>query len=213
MKPLGLPPTAFRKYRTSSACGYDDRVIRRRSLTVASAVSLLLCVAALVLWLASYAKTFSVRFSRPEGELFVLFDRGLVQIDAVRGDTTDSGWGFNDFRRMAGWGWDELNMFAPHASWFRSAGFGGESYSRNIGTGFWPMVSLPACVLFFPLWAVVIASLPLPIMWAIRRRRRGDRMCCPTCSYNLTGNTSGVCPECGTPTSDRKVTAWHRSNA
>lgn len=22
---------------------------------------------------------------------------------------------------------------------------------------------------------------------------------CKTCSYNLTGNTSGVCPECGTP--------------
>ena len=23
---------------------------------------------------------------------------------------------------------------------------------------------------------------------------------CQTCGYNLTGNTSGVCPECGTPT-------------
>jgi len=30
----------------------------------------------------------------------------------------------------------------------------------------------------------------------IRRRRRGE---CERCGYRLTGNTSGVCPECGTP--------------
>ena len=30
-----------------------------------------------------------------------------------------------------------------------------------------------------------------------RRRRRGE---CLTCGYNLTGNVSGVCPECGTQT-------------
>ena len=36
-----------------------------------------------------------------------------------------------------------------------------------------------------------------------RRRLRLDRTAsgeCVTCGYNLTGNTSGVCPECGTPT-------------
>ncbi|HSZ60064.1 MAG TPA: hypothetical protein VK797_30755 [Tepidisphaeraceae bacterium] len=37
--------------------------------------------------------------------------------------------------------------------------------------------------------------------WALARRAGGDStaICrCPACSYNLTGNTSGVCPECGT---------------
>jgi len=29
-----------------------------------------------------------------------------------------------------------------------------------------------------------------------RRRCRGE---CERCGYNLTGNTTGVCPECGTP--------------
>ena len=29
-----------------------------------------------------------------------------------------------------------------------------------------------------------------------RRRQRGE---CVACGYNLTGNVSGVCPECGTP--------------
>ena len=32
---------------------------------------------------------------------------------------------------------------------------------------------------------------------APRRRRLG---LCPNCGYNLTGNVSGICPECGTPT-------------
>ncbi len=32
------------------------------------------------------------------------------------------------------------------------------------------------------------------------RRRRGRRGLCVTCGYNLVGNVSGICPECGTPT-------------
>ena len=46
----------------------------------------------------------------------------------------------------------------------------------------------------------------LPISWAIGRvanRLRTARLrrlnVCIACGYNLTGNTSGVCPECGTP--------------
>ena len=30
-----------------------------------------------------------------------------------------------------------------------------------------------------------------------RRHRRRKRGLCVTCGYNLTGNVSGVCPECG----------------
>ena len=33
--------------------------------------------------------------------------------------------------------------------------------------------------------------------WPWQRPRSSH---CPACGYNLTGNTSGVCPECGTPT-------------
>ena len=36
------------------------------------------------------------------------------------------------------------------------------------------------------------------LLW-FRRRRRPLPGQCAKCSYNLTGNTSGVCPECGTP--------------
>ena len=48
------------------------------------------------------------------------------------------------------------------------------------------------------------AAILLLLDWnRARRERRLDRMIaanvCTNCSYNLTANTSGVCPECGTP--------------
>jgi hypothetical protein len=52
-----------------------------------------------------------------------------------------------------------------------------------------------------PLWLVffVFGAYPaLVLTKGIVRRRRRKRGQCPKCGYNLTGNTSGVCPECGT---------------
>ncbi|MFN0135001.1 MAG: hypothetical protein ACKVS9_02670 [Phycisphaerae bacterium] len=44
------------------------------------------------------------------------------------------------------------------------------------------------------------ALVALLAWWRFRLlRRRSLAGHCPKCSYNLTGNTSGVCPECGTP--------------
>ena len=37
----------------------------------------------------------------------------------------------------------------------------------------------------------------LPVVWAVSRvLGRNRRGLCPVCGYNLTGNTSGLCPEC-----------------
>jgi hypothetical protein len=46
-------------------------------------------------------------------------------------------------------------------------------------------------------WLVLLA--PRQIRTLIRRRRCQ----CITCGYDLAGNTSGVCPECGRPVSPR----------
>lgn len=40
--------------------------------------------------------------------------------------------------------------------------------------------------------------------WRPQPRRRPGR-CCPECQYDLTGNVSGVCPECG-----REIPPWIR---
>jgi hypothetical protein len=51
------------------------------------------------------------------------------------------------------------------------------------------------------LWSILILTSVLPTMWLIRFSRATRRMAsgrCQRCGYNLTGNVSGVCPECGT---------------
>jgi hypothetical protein len=52
-------------------------------------------------------------------------------------------------------------------------------------------------VLPFSLLLLVIAIPTAYLFWRDHRRIPPD--CCLNCGYNLTGNTSGICPECGTP--------------
>jgi hypothetical protein len=54
--------------------------------------------------------------------------------------------------------------------------------------------------LAWPCWAVVLSSAVLPAIACvalIRRRRRHAQGCCPTCGYDLRA-TPDRCPECGT---------------
>lgn len=59
--------------------------------------------------------------------------------------------------------------------------------------------------------AVLIASTGLAVLmqrWVMRRRRQGwppVYSICEQCGYNLTGNTSGTCPECGTPIPENQL--------
>lgn len=42
---------------------------------------------------------------------------------------------------------------------------------------------------------VITATILFRKEWDRQQRRKAG--CCIHCGYNLTGNTSGVCPECG----------------
>jgi hypothetical protein len=49
-----------------------------------------------------------------------------------------------------------------------------------------------------PLWTpFLLVAIPTAILWW-RDRRRFRQGHCQHCGYDLTGNVSGVCPECGT---------------
>ena len=54
----------------------------------------------------------------------------------------------------------------------------------------WQILGLAAALATYPTIAFIRGPLR---RW--RRRKRGE---CVRCGYNLTGNVSGVCPECGT---------------
>jgi len=58
-------------------------------------------------------------------------------------------------------------------------------------------VTLSIFVLSVPLW-MPFAAIVAPTVWLWLRARRVRPGRCPRCAYDLTGNMSGTCPECGT---------------
>jgi hypothetical protein len=76
---------------------------------------------------------------------------------------------------------------APHRFAFRSGRLKG-------GGGRWWTVAIP-------LWSILVVTALLPAARVAGRLRRGRRRrvgLCVSCGYDLTGNKSGACPECGT---------------
>ncbi|HVP13633.1 MAG TPA: hypothetical protein VMV94_20835 [Phycisphaerae bacterium] len=60
-------------------------------------------------------------------------------------------------------------------------------------------------VLRFPVWIFVLLAI-FAVSWAAwRKHRRIPPGHCLKCSYNLTGNVSGICPECGVPVGERNT--------
>ena len=80
----------------------------------------------------------------------------------------------------------------------------------------WSIAGKPLSLPAHPVWwgvlintavyAAILAGL-LTVPRAIRTRFRLRRGLCPGCGYDLAGNTSGICPECGAPAGVR--TAHH----
>ena len=55
----------------------------------------------------------------------------------------------------------------------------------------------------WPFWGPFVAfAVPTAILWWIDHARRVPPGHCRQCGYNLTGNVSGRCPECGAGTAD-----------
>jgi hypothetical protein len=72
----------------------------------------------------------------------------------------------------------------------------------------WPTVNLGNySVVIVPLWIpLLLIALPTARVWWLDRRRPALGHC-TRCGYDLTGNVSGRCPECGTATSQTAATA------
>ena len=63
-----------------------------------------------------------------------------------------------------------------------------------------PKLKLKPLRIVIPLWIPTLLFLTLTIAFMrapLRRRHRRKRGLCIKCGYDLTGNESGVCPECG----------------
>lgn len=86
--------------------------------------------------------------------------------------------------------------------WFVATGVA-STYLAFLGQGYlssWNSMidaDSPAWGLFF--FMPLAATLLLMAYGPPRFRFKTDYPACPQCQYNLTGNRSGICPECGTP--------------
>jgi len=134
----------------------------RHLFTFASVVSLLVCLATLLLCKASYS----------EGSYN--FESGLFGGDSM--------WYLNYYGGYRG------NLVVGRSSPYR------------------PIATVDISV---RLWVVAGIALLLPMsrlaLWLVRRGRthlRKEAGRCISCNYDLTGNVSGICPECGTKISN-----------
>ena len=166
--------------------------MRRRArhlFTLCSAVSLVLCVAACVLWARNGATMHGLRRGAvPEygtagsaGSLTVFTRAGALHwLYVGRSEHTPSGW-----KVLSGPQPPQFVTMTDRPTW-QALGFG-----RGGGSGWW-FVSVP-------FWCLIPLTIALPAAWLLvrlRRRRRARPGRCLVCGYDLRASLERG-PECG----------------
>jgi hypothetical protein len=165
--------------------------MKRRLLNLLTAVSLLLCVVVVSLWVRSYLPPDFYLFSRRGRVIAVFAELTRSQaFDDREGRSPDVLRAWDDARANARVAWE-----GPGVAFLSGpAGSSATTSARiRITRGEYRMLSVSYAYLAGP--AVAAAACTL---YAARRRRgfgRGGR--CPGCGYDLRA-TPGRCPECGT---------------
>jgi len=107
--------------------------------------------------------------------------------------------------RAERWETDMVFVFVGHSlgpGWFGAN-------KRDDGTSEWFAGNWQQdTIVRLRLWAVMLVTAPYPLLWFVRgplrRRRWAATGRCTCCGYDLTGNVTGMCPECGRSLSSRR---------
>ena len=188
--------------------------LARRLLTLRAAASLLLCVAACVLWVRSYGRWEEAGWQAPSGRLYTATSRlGAVSFDVTDGWPPGQAWAGEPFggRRLLLDSDPLLVASLPPPSEWSWLGFGLDRHTTGIGiqsTGWAGTASGTALIV--PHWAVVLALAGVssaaglhPLLRRRRNRSRRSRGLCPSCGYDLRASP-GRCPECGAAVVERQ---------
>ena len=174
--------------------GYTSDVLRR-VFTLASAVSLLSILAMVCFWARSYSTQDCMNFRWSTGEATLGTSRGGFCLAAGfrAKPVREAGLTF----KVGTTGWpddpetDNVHYDLVQAgAWREWGGFVLVNFKQPSGTR--------VVFLVIPYSFGFALASPLPILWLVLRygRRRSVAGTCPSCGYDLTGNTSGICPEC-----------------
>jgi len=191
--------------------------VRRKLFNVVSVLSLLLCLATVVLWVRGihnpldfYGRVLPKDSPWPD-RFRVGAEHGFVTYESrhpfatgdpekirpfLRGpESSRPLWPLKSLRHQVGIAADEMTEVGE----IRMHRFSGDDDFNGVMSG--TIIRRYS----IRLWLVVVVLAVLPLTWVnvasrnLYRRGALRRGGCPTCHYNLTGNTSGICPECGSP--------------
>ena len=188
--------------------------LRHWLLNFFTALSLLLCVAASVLWIRSLVRHDVVRYGTAGGDRYGLIaDRGTLLFEhqsnlIYHGGRLPSGWELTS--RLSGGPPPRTMAWQNPATERRLFGYG-VVINRGVATqgqvsarpGAWRnLVLLLPCWLFLVIFGVLPALFVFRSVLAIRRRNKDQ---CPSCGYDLRA-TPDRCPECGAVPAQRRAT-------
>ena len=161
---------------------------RRYIFNTLTVVSVLLMLATVGLWVRSYFVVDVIWLSKKiihfQG---VPMDRGLSARSAIGGIHFSDGFYnlFNDPWRSS---------YKPHA----------------IGVHWSQATRTPDTDFIIPHWFLTLIFAILPTIWLYKwnKRRKLGPNACPSCGYDLSGNETGVCPECGVGSTKTRMTKF-----
>src|SRR5688572_13300102 len=234
--PLALPAAASaailaaclfaaRRADESARKRWDDRIKRalRWLWNRLAALSLLLCVAVFIVWVRSH-RTESTCYRATRGDEIFRNDWYSVaggRFHWTRREGRDRGnYNFPYARNE----WDERPTEQPERNWSYGEFVDDDEAVGTTVLGFryqrlveedTPSNSRWRRGIWVPCSFVAAAAALPPAFWAWRfhrsRRLRRPGLCLK-CGYDLTGNLSGVCPECGTPSTKPALGAYGASS-
>jgi hypothetical protein len=182
----------------------------RRLFTLASALSLLLCVATAALWVRSYRVADGASWQEHGRNYSFHAMCGGAVFHCQYGDYRP-GYDAYQYPHPERMTWSSYaNPDYSVTEWrsseeavgprYRLLGFAYEHRTWPAGTeliaggGRWTAVR--SWMIAIPAWAIVGVFAVLPLAWVRRRWRRPRAGCCGKCGYDLRA-TPGRCPECG----------------
>lgn len=185
--------------------------MKGRVINILAGVSFVLMLAAAAAWARSYLPE-HVWLRWVDGQVVIVAADGTAALGLGEGFLDPHPGGGQGVRAMVsnlrrGWPpWvDGSFRMTPAIAPVRTTALGVEVFTMTTP----PTKGQKYRIVFVPAWYPFLAAAVVPVVWLVgrlRRRRRSGPGRCRRCSYDLTGNTSGVCPECGTPVELADVT-------
>jgi hypothetical protein len=164
------------------------RRLIRYSINALTIFSSLLCVAAVILWARPQTSTDEVTLAWGRTQLLILAGANrVVLMFPYVGRPTRTIW---EHKNLDGISTNDIEDFWHDVTTPRTR------HGLDVS---WPDRKHPA--MMAPPWLVTLLFGLAPLTWLWRWWRRHPRNIvgrCRFCQYDLTGNVSGICPECGT---------------